>query len=289
LGRRLNIRRLPRLLTADFSGSPYIKGIIHPTIYLPAAMMSHFQIPEIRLVLAHELAHYKRGDLYWNWLPMFVRVLFFFHPVVWLAEREWSESQEMCCDHLAIRVSETPSGVYGNILLWMAVQPQLSVRSQHGVFYLSETKETLKKRILALKPHPPKNRLLTSVCLLFVSIALIVPLQLGFSKPFPVYLMLKYKPEYVSKLNHTMKVLYILYYVPSNERDNIKKINLYIDDQLVPVNSLNKELFQRCYSDGTDYPFKGNREVTIELVAETETIQKKYPVSFQENLEWKNF
>jgi hypothetical protein len=101
--------------------------------------------------------------------------------------------------------------------------------------------------------------------------------------------MLKYKPEYVGELNHTMKVLYILYYVPSIERDNIKKINLYIDDQLVPVNSLNKELFQRCYSDGTDCPFKGSREVTIELVAETETIQKKYPVSFQENLEWKNF
>lgn len=289
LGRRLKIRRLPRLLTADFSGSPFIKGFIRPAIYLPEAVLSHFQIPEIQGVLAHELAHYKRGDLYWNWLPVIVRVLFFFHPVLWLAEREWVESQEMCCDNLAVRVSETPSSVYGNILLRMAIQPKISVRNQPGVFYLSETKETLKKRILALKPYPPKNRLLTSFCLLFVLIAFITPLQLGFSKPFPVYLKLKYKLEPIGDWTHTKKALYIFYFVPYTDQKRIKKINLYIDNRVVPVKGLNNEWFEGFYVNGTDYPFKGSREVTIQIVTKTETVQKKYPVSFQENLEWKNY
>lgn len=289
LGRQLKLRKMPRLLTAEFSGSPFLKGFIQPAIYLPDTMTTHFKISEIKLILAHELAHYKRGDLYWNWLPAIIRNVFFFHPLVWLAEREWTEAQEMCCDNLAIRASQATSGVYGDLLLRMAVQPQLSFNSQPGVFYLSETKQTLKKRIMALKPLPSQNRFVTAFCMLLIIIVMIAPWQMGFRRPFPVCMKLKYKAEYKVNLNRYVNVLYILYYIPYIEQENIEDVKIYIGHHFVPLQKWDKRMYEGWYDNGTDYPFKGSRNVTIQAVTKTGIIQRKYPVLFHKDLEWYNF
>ena len=39
------------------------------------------------MVLGHELAHIKRGDLLWSLVAAVVRAVFFFHPLVWLSDR----------------------------------------------------------------------------------------------------------------------------------------------------------------------------------------------------------
>ena len=51
---------------------------------------------------AHELAHVRRRDLLWSGLAGLVRVLFFFHPLVWLAHREALVAREAACDALAL-------------------------------------------------------------------------------------------------------------------------------------------------------------------------------------------
>ena len=42
----------------------------------------------LRMMLAHELAHFRRHDTRWALLPVVTRLLFWFHPLVLLAERE---------------------------------------------------------------------------------------------------------------------------------------------------------------------------------------------------------
>ncbi len=81
--RRLGVRRLPQLRLSPIAPGPLVTGIRHPAIVLPAGIRDQFSAAEIRLILAHELAHVRRGDLAWNWLPVAVRSLFFFHPLVW--------------------------------------------------------------------------------------------------------------------------------------------------------------------------------------------------------------
>jgi multidrug efflux pump subunit AcrA (membrane-fusion protein) len=71
----------------------------------------------MRMMLAHELAHLKRRDLWWNWLPAVAQALLWFHPLAWLASREFRLAQESACDALAMSVTGAPPCRYGAMLL----------------------------------------------------------------------------------------------------------------------------------------------------------------------------
>jgi len=102
LRRRLRVRRPIALLVTHASDRPHVFGVKHPAIVLPAALLAEADRPGLLAVMAHEIAHVRRKDLLWNWLPAIVHVLFFFCPFVWLANREWQLAQELACDDMAV-------------------------------------------------------------------------------------------------------------------------------------------------------------------------------------------
>jgi len=56
----------------------------------------------LEAVLAHELAHIRRWDLWTTLLQRLVKTLLFYHPAVWLLSRRVSLEREKCCDELAV-------------------------------------------------------------------------------------------------------------------------------------------------------------------------------------------
>ena len=76
---------------------------------------------ELKPVIAHELAHLKRGDLLWGLIASIAQGLFFFHPLIRLIRREYTLAQEMACDAVSMEVLGSGPG-----LLW----PNLAVHNQ---------------------------------------------------------------------------------------------------------------------------------------------------------------
>ena len=67
----------------------------------------------LRHVLAHELAHLVRGDLWTNWLLLPARTLHWFNPVAWWTVREMQAEREAACDELAFAaLGETDRSAY---------------------------------------------------------------------------------------------------------------------------------------------------------------------------------
>ena len=120
---RLGVRRSPLLRLCGQAKSPMLVGIRRPTIVLPEWIEASFEYAEIRLMIAHELAHQNRHDLAWNWLPALTGWLFYFHPLVWLMTRGWSEAQEAACDELLIERDVSQPATYGRLLLKLAAGP----------------------------------------------------------------------------------------------------------------------------------------------------------------------
>src|SRR5262245_20394499 len=84
LSEAFRIRRPVRLLFSDQHVSPMTWGVWNPTILLPSAA-AQWSEERRRLVLAHELAHVKRGD---GALQIFVQIVcsvYWFNPLVWYA------------------------------------------------------------------------------------------------------------------------------------------------------------------------------------------------------------
>jgi len=63
-GRLFGVRNLPRLVAVEGNGSPMLIGIFRPAIVIPTETLGRLSISEQTMVLGHELAHIRRGDLF---------------------------------------------------------------------------------------------------------------------------------------------------------------------------------------------------------------------------------
>lgn len=90
-------------LNFDNSSGPLILGVLHPKVFLPRSIGETWTVDEIRPILAHEMVHVKRRDVLLNWIQIIVQTLYFFHPLVWLANWRTRHFREESCDDIAIR------------------------------------------------------------------------------------------------------------------------------------------------------------------------------------------
>ena len=119
LSRRLGIEP-PQVKVAN-SGtrlpSPAAFGLWRPIILLPEALASQWTAPEREPLLVHELSHLRRRDLWINSLQLFVQTLYFFHPLVWFANRRLRVARELACDEEVVRFYGAASNRYARALL----------------------------------------------------------------------------------------------------------------------------------------------------------------------------
>jgi bla regulator protein blaR1 len=167
---KLGITRLPALRESAPISSPILTGILRPTIIVPSRGVAS---DELCMMLAHELAHLKRRDLLWGWLPAICHTLFFFHPLLWLTRREWLLAQEMACDELALGHAGVSPASYGNMLLEL-VSSRRS-RPAFGALGICETSKNLKRRILAMKTIGTRKSRWLMGAVLVLSLTAILP------------------------------------------------------------------------------------------------------------------
>ena len=90
-----------RLLRTARVGSPVTWGV-RPVVLLPDSA-SGWTSERRLVVLAHELAHAARGDYLARLIASVATVLFWFHPLVWIAARRLRLESERACDDQVLR------------------------------------------------------------------------------------------------------------------------------------------------------------------------------------------
>ncbi len=75
---------------------------------------------DVRLVIAHEMAHIKRRDHWLRWLEWIALIGLWWNPVMWWARNQLRISEEMACDDLVLESAAPDVHQYANSLLNMA-------------------------------------------------------------------------------------------------------------------------------------------------------------------------
>lgn len=83
-------------------------GFIKPVILLPVSWATELPSDMLDAVIAHELAHIRRHDLWVNLLQRIIETLFFYHPAVWWASHQLRSERELCCDETVVAVTQNP-------------------------------------------------------------------------------------------------------------------------------------------------------------------------------------
>ena len=98
LADRWSMRVVPMLAQAEQTITPKVIGLLRPTILLPASAIGGLSLEELELILAHELAHIRRYDMWVNLLQRLAETVLFFNPALWYLSRRISLLREYCCD-----------------------------------------------------------------------------------------------------------------------------------------------------------------------------------------------
>lgn len=149
--------------------TPLLFGFRHPCIALPDEGLPE---PDFTYTVLHELTHYKRYDMYYNWLIQVTICIHWWNPLVWRMGRQVSRACELSCDESVIRYLD-PQGrrAYGETLL-NAVKAGGGYRTPRTSMALNEGKELLKERLRAIKSFGKGTRVALPVVMILTGLLL---------------------------------------------------------------------------------------------------------------------
>ncbi len=103
--RAMGLGRSVHVFATRSADEPLAFGLLRPVVLMPVAMLADCPPEVLEAMIAHELAHVRRHDLWINLLQRVIEVLLFYHPAVrWVSGRMRAE-RELCCDDLAVRTT----------------------------------------------------------------------------------------------------------------------------------------------------------------------------------------
>jgi TonB family protein len=105
------------VLETASTGMPMTFGIVRPVILLPAEARGWSE-EKMRVVLAHELAHVRRGDAAWHVLAWIGASVYWWNPLAWAAWRGVRKESECAADDLVLK--EVAATDYASQLLEIA-------------------------------------------------------------------------------------------------------------------------------------------------------------------------
>lgn len=162
------IRRPVELCVNPLVSSPMLTGFFRPCIVLPSVEIAG---KDFYFIALHELMHHKRLDILYKWLVQITVCLHWFNPMVYWMSREITRACEFSCDAAVLaKVGTAQAPDYGKTLL-DAMASVRTYRESFGVVTLSENKQLLKERLVAVMNIRKKSKaavVLTGMLTLFL-------------------------------------------------------------------------------------------------------------------------
>lgn len=156
-----------RLLASPLAQSPMLVGFFRPTILLPS---EHLPDGNARFILAHELTHFRRKDLWKKLLFLMVRCAHWFNPIVYLLNRDFSRWLETSCDEQVVSsLDRDQRKEYGRLLIDYAPASRYAGPKLYVSF--ASCRYKLKRRISIMLNSDKKSRSLLGLVL---AVALVV-------------------------------------------------------------------------------------------------------------------
>lgn len=112
----LMLGRPARLVVSPEVTEPGVWGTLRPTVVIPETMAESLSEAELDAVMMHELIHVSRWDNLISNLQMLFCCLFWFHPLVWLIDKELLLERESACDEKVVELGGA-HGIYASSLL----------------------------------------------------------------------------------------------------------------------------------------------------------------------------
>ena len=115
IGDQLHLYARPALRRCQGLQVPMLAGVLSPVLLLPEEGLD----PQaLRYSILHELTHFRCRDIWLKTLALWVRVIHWFNPLVWLMSGAIERDTELACDEASLaQLPRTEHAAYGRTIL----------------------------------------------------------------------------------------------------------------------------------------------------------------------------
>jgi beta-lactamase regulating signal transducer with metallopeptidase domain len=174
----MGVRHVPEVRASTEIDAPHVAGVVQPTVLVPADFVDRLSPAERAMAICHELAHIRRRDLAWGWVPAICERLLFFHPLALFAAREYAAAREGACDAAVLRMLAATPAEYGRLLLRLGVTGPAAALVASAT---SPSRSSLRRRLEML--NDSTNRSKASRWVLAAALCALIPWQLTARTP----------------------------------------------------------------------------------------------------------
>lgn len=146
----LNIKRNIKVIMQEYKKVPSIFGIFNPVILITEDTLKEND-STLKYIFLHELSHYKRLDLVFNYILVLVLSIHWFNPVVWVLFNKVRQDIELGADELATkRLDKNQRKEYGLTLINL-IKNCTKENYTASILCISDNEKNLERRILMIK------------------------------------------------------------------------------------------------------------------------------------------
>ena len=153
--RALRLSRSPRLRLVEDSVSPAVCGLFRPVVLLPKLIVERLTAGQLRVVLLHELVHLRRRDVWVNCAQALIQAMYWWHPLVWLANVRIRHLREEAVDDAVVSSLKGEAETYAPTLLEVARLALRRPLASLGLVGILESRSFLRQRIERLVVGEP--------------------------------------------------------------------------------------------------------------------------------------
>ncbi len=178
--KQMGVKRPIFLRVSRVAAGPSVCGLFRPTIIIPQNLLCRLKREDLRTILLHELAHIKRGDLCVSLIQTILQIVYFYNPLLWVANVIIRKVREQAVDEMVLvamgeKAEDYPQSLL-NISRMTFSRPALNLR----LIGVSESKKALERRIINMLNRPvPKSSKLGYLGLIAIVVigAVILPMH----------------------------------------------------------------------------------------------------------------
>ncbi len=115
----LCIKKEIPLIRSTLFGVPFLFGFFHPTILLPETDLAE---KDLRLILRHELTHYRSGHLWIRFFGFLAATIHWFNPFAFWAARSLVRESELACDEKTVPASDSENRYFYSLTILAIAQ-----------------------------------------------------------------------------------------------------------------------------------------------------------------------
>ena len=152
----VQIHRRIKIVVTEHPAGPLMMGTWRPTLVIPSSLLHEETSHRLRPIVAHELVHARRADTVIGWLQTIAQWIWWFHPLVWWANRQTTRFCETSCDDEVIARLNCRPRFYAACLLDLLEGRRIPEQSRvalSGIRLAAITRQRLDELI-----HRPKSR-----------------------------------------------------------------------------------------------------------------------------------